>query len=132
MKRTKIEISNPGYSIVLTSEQFEQLGIDTSQDEIRLDVKTFGCWQIPVSVTGLCVECFWEKKPEDYRPHVAKIIIHGQRTMSKVSQGGYELDGIVSVDGVKRRCYTSSMIFETETGHLINVGTINLVKQSEE
>lgn len=115
-----ITIKNPDVAIKLTPEQFKELGIDIKADEIRLEVEHFGMWQIPTKAKGLCTSVKFGKFSR-----VEEITLYGNRTMFDVRQGGYELEGRVSIQGKKYTAFTSACMFETPTGHLINVGVIH-------
>lgn len=111
-------------TIKLTVEQAKNLGIDILQDEIRGNLKTFGVWQIPISFNALCVSRKYGKKENSYHDQCLQVIVYGNRTMTNVKQGGYELNGYVSIKGKKYSCFTSCQTFEVE-GKLIEVSVIH-------
>lgn len=119
---TVITIDNPDTAIKLTLEQANTIGINTAESEQRGVLKTVGHWGIPVSFKALCVSATWTK--DGISSHKTQAVLYGQRTMSNVRQGGYELEGWVSIKGTKYSCFTSSQLFEID-GNLINVAVIH-------
>lgn len=119
-----ITITNPEPAIKLTPEQATALGIDYTQDEIRGELKTFGAWSIPVSFKALCMSATYGVKEDSFISSCLDKTIYGNRTMTNVRQGGYELEGYVSVKGKKYSCFTSSQLFDIN-GHLVNVAVIH-------
>jgi hypothetical protein len=115
-----ITITNPGSSTKLTNKQIRLLGIDPNADKVNGEMKTFGPWQMPINYKAICESMVFG----DYSS-VKEVTIYGYRTMYNVRQSGYCLEGWVSVQGKKRSCFTSDMLIETETGHLISVATIH-------
>jgi len=88
---------------------------DITKDEQRLDIETRGPWSIITKCKGLTIK-------QDF--DTGTVTIYGYRTLSNTKQGGYELEGNVSIKGVKRSAFTSSHLFELENGHLIDVGVL--------
>ena len=87
--------------------------------EKRFDIVSVGPWHICKSITGLASSSkFGEYSSKD------EITIFGTRTMSKCKESGYEMSGIVSVNGKKHRAFTSSTLFELEDKKLVNVATL--------
>jgi hypothetical protein len=50
---------------------------------------------------------------------------YGFRTLTGIRQGGYELEGRVSIGGRKYAAFTSSQLFELPDGRLIDIATIH-------
>lgn len=117
-----MKIRNPGSVIVLTRTEADKLGIEAKDYQQRLDIETSGPWNIPIKVKGLCVDYIYEKNKYG-KPERTGITLYGQRTMTNVSQGGYELDGWVSVKGKKYSAYTSSIDIQVDD-KFIQVGVI--------
>ncbi len=115
----KIIVKNKSGALEITKEQAQTFlsEKDLSVGECRGQMKTFGPWQIPVSYTALA-----EEKNED------TVVIHGFRTISRPKQSGYELVGQVSIEGKKRRAFTSSQLFSVD-GKLVSVATIYVCKE---
>ena len=99
----------------LTIEQAKVLGIDYTQDGQRLEIETRGPWSIISKCRGLAMRQNFD---------TGEVTIYGQRILSNARQSGYELEGWVSIGGVKRSGFTSSHLFEMEDGHLIDVGIL--------
>lgn len=114
-----LTIQNPDVAVKLTRKQAEQFGINPDVDEVRGELKTRGMWNVPVSFKALCSTAKFGKYSSQ-----TEITLFGQRTMTDVRQGGYELEGRVSIGGKKYTCFTSSQLFQVE-GRLINVDLIH-------
>jgi hypothetical protein len=114
----KLTFINPDVAIKLTEEQAKQLGIDITLDQQHLNVEHFGPWQIVKSCKGLTQSSKFESG------RAIETTLYGQRTLSQVTQGGYELNGYVSIQGKKYSAFTSSQLFNVN-GHLIDVGIIH-------
>ena len=122
--KNPIIINNPEVAIKLTKEQASLLGIDTTKDQMEGELKTRGAWSIPISYKAICITAIYEKVY--YTKCIQKTII-GIRTLSNVRQGGYHLEGYVSIKGKKYSAFTSSQLFEIE-GKLIDVAVIHARK----
>jgi hypothetical protein len=90
--------------------------------ELRGKLKTYGPWQLPVSYTALAVE-YTEVDETHFSPYYPTAILHGLRTMSRPRESGYVLEGQVSIDGKKRRAFTSSALFLVG-GKLVDVAIL--------
>jgi len=53
-----------------------------------------------------------------------EITIWGPRALSDAREGGYQMEGRVSIGGVKARAFTSSTMFELADGRLVKAGTL--------
>lgn len=84
--------------------------VPESVNSIRGELKTSGMWQLPVSYRALCVD--------------SERNIYGIRTLTNVQQSGYEIEGRVSVNGKRVRGFSSSMLFYTPSGKLVDVAII--------
>ena len=122
MKSKKLIINNPDVAIKLTKEQFKVFNIDTSKDT-HLNTEHSGVWQQIAKCSGLCMSATWDKSSMFARK--TEAVIYGNRTMSDIRSGGYELEGRVSIDGKKYTCFTSSQLFDTPEGKTIEVGIIH-------
>lgn len=80
--------------------------------EVRGDLRTFGPWALPVSYRALAVDC-------DCR-------VYGVRTLSRVRESGYALEGRVKVNGRSYRGFTSSQLFQRPDGSLVDVAVIHV------
>jgi hypothetical protein len=118
---------NKGGALKISKEDFLALGLPESaieKGEQRGELKTFGPWGIPVSYKALAMSVKYT--PEDKQRYTAEndgATAYGIRTLTNVRQGGYELEGRVSVNGKKYRGFTSSQLFEID-GKLVDVATI--------
>jgi hypothetical protein len=99
----------------LTIDQAIELFGSATIDEQRGDITTRGPWNTISGFKALCVRQDFDN---------GDIIIYGYRRLQKIRQGGYELEGRVSIGGKEYTAFTSSHLFELENGHLIDVATI--------
>ena len=116
-------------ALKITRQEFADLGLpdDAIQTgEVRGQLKTFGPWQLPVSYTALAISR--EYTPDDRRRYSAEtdsVTAYGIRTLSAPRQSGHELEGRVSVNGIRRRGFSSSQLFEVD-GKLVDVAIIHV------
>ena len=99
----------------LSLEAAKELLGDITKDEQRLDLSFRGPWSIISKCRGLAIRQNFE---------TGSVTIYGYRTLSNPRQTGYELEGWVSIKGVKRSAFTSSHLFELKNGHLIDVSVL--------
>lgn len=86
----------------------------------NLDIETHEPWGIVSKVRGLAVE----RITEGTYPNVGntlRVIIHGVRSLSNPRESGHQMEGRVSIDGKRRRAFTSSMLFRLPDGKLCDV-----------
>ena len=114
---------NPETAIKITKEDAIAFGINPELDQQRGELKTFGVWNIPKSFKALCLSSIFDKSKGYYV--TLQTTVYGQRTLTNVRQGGYELEGYVSIRGKKYTAFTSSQLFEIE-GKLIDVAIIHV------
>lgn len=113
----------------LTHEQAAALftPAELAAKESRLDVRTVGPWGIPVSAVGLVVSFNYEAdKANNYSNPRQPLRVYGRRTMTNWKQTGFEAEGVASVDGRKRRVFTSSKLFQLPDGSLISASVLHL------
>ena len=97
--------------------------------ELRGEITTRGPWGMIASYRAIATTATW--KPGPTFDYVDEFTIHGLRTMS-ARESGFDLEGHVSIDGKKRSCFTSSILFELPDGKLINVAVIHVRPAKEE
>ena len=107
----------------ITEEQWKEFISDTIGD-ISGEMVTVGPWQIPVKFVAPAASYTW--KNNGYCDFIESVTLYGKRTLCRVKESDYKLEGIVSINGVKRRAYTSSIMFELPDGRLYNVATIQV------
>ena len=118
-------------TLPLTKEEYLSLGIPEKgllSGEVRGELKTFGPWGIPVSYKALAE--YKQFTPEESRRYAGEsegVEVYGERTLTNITQRGYELEGRVSVGGKKYRGFTSSQLFDVD-GKLVSVATIFVCK----
>ena len=117
--------AQPGATPISTEDALLLFGADAlAAGERRGEIATYGSWNIITSYKALAVTATWKPGAAGY-DYVDEYTLHGDRTMSRPKQSGYDLEGYISIDGVKRSCFTSSILFELPAGQLINVAVIH-------
>ena len=96
----------------LSLEAAKEIFGDITKGEQRLDLSFRGPWSIISKCRGLAIRQNFD---------TGETTIYGYRALSKPRSSGYQLEGWVSIKGVKRSAFTSSHLFELENGHLIDV-----------
>ena len=128
MKTLKVwnrEECNKG-ALSITREELLSLGItedDIEKGEKRGVLNTYGPWCIPVSYKALCMSMV--NTYPDFPSITHSKTAYGIRTLTNVKQGGYVLEGYVSIGGKKHSAFTSSQLFELPGGKLIDVAVIH-------
>lgn len=115
-----------GGALKITEGDLLAMGInqaDIETGEKRGDLKTYGPWQIPVSYRALCMSMV--NAYPDFPSITHSKTAYGVRTLTNIRQGGYELEGRVSIKGKKYTAFASSQLFELPDGRLIDVATIH-------
>lgn len=125
MRNQVIVLPYESGAVKLSDEQARALfsEAEIAAGEQRGNVRTVGPWQLPVSYTALCTSNTFNRDvyPVEHGP----LHVYGRRTLSRVRQSGYELEGRVSVGGRQYRGFTSSQLFELPGGKLISAATIH-------
>lgn len=103
---------------------------DIAKGESRFEIATRGPWRQCVFVRGLVATAEWIKGPTHDR--VSAYALHGVRKMTAPIKSGYAMEGKVSLDGISRRAFTSSILFEVsdfrDVGcpELVNVSVLHV------
>jgi len=109
-------------SVKATREQLLELGLtdaDIEAGEKRFEMETWGCYGVTRSLRAI-VECgeFGDNSTMTWKH------FYSMRTMSNPRQSGYDMEGVVSLGGIKSTCFTSSQLFELPCGKLVDVAVI--------
>ncbi len=110
--------AEPG-CVPITEEQWLAYISDSLEDQ-RGDMETYGPWSIPVRYTAPCLTYVFGEHSS-----IVSVTLYGKRTMSRPKESGYQLEGIVSLGGRKRTCFTSSQLFKLPGGKLLESATIH-------
>lgn len=113
-------------ALPVTKDELLSMGItetDIVAGEKRGGIKTYGPWNIPVSYKALCMSMV--NTYPDFPSITHNKTAYGMRTLTGIRQGGYELEGRVSIGGKKYSAFTSSQLFELPDGRLIDVAVIH-------
>ena len=110
-----------GITAKITEDQWKEFVSDTFGD-ISGELVTVGPWQVPVKFVALTASYTW--KNNGYGEFIESVTLYGKRTLCRVKEGSYNLEGIVSINGKKKSGYSSSVMFQLPDGQLYEVGTI--------
>jgi hypothetical protein len=128
MKYQKLTLkAGAGSTKISLENAIKFLGADAIEaGEKRGTSKHYGPYSIITSYTALATTATWKDIGLTYGV-VNEYTLHGNRTITNPKQSGYGLEGYVSIDGIKRSCFTSSILFEIEeTKQLIDVAVIHV------
>ena len=115
-------------TIPATESQLASLGITTEQitaGEARFDMVTVGPWNVCLSITAIVEDA-------EYVANGAKRDVkrfYPARKCSNPKQMGYDMEGTISLNGVRRHVFTSSQLFELPDGRLIDVSTLHTCRR---
>jgi hypothetical protein len=119
MKPSPLTLPAQAGAIQITEAQLASFGIEAQ--DTRGELETFGPWSLPVRFRALAVSYVFSPN------HWAETVtLYGLRTMGKLRESGYCLEGRVSVEGRKRRGFTSSQLWQLLDGRLIETATIHV------
>jgi len=117
--------AQPGATPISLEDATRLFGADAiTAGELRGDIQTRGTWSICISYKAHAVTATWKPGTAGYN-YVDTYTLYGMRTMSRPRQGGYDLEGYVSIAGVKRSSFTSSILFQLPDGKYIDVAVIH-------
>jgi hypothetical protein len=117
--------SPPSGSIPATVEQLLVLGFSPAEIEAgekRAEAETLGPWQTVSRLRGIVVSVEFDRSAFPTRSK--RFRAWPMRSMSRPRYMGYDMEGKISLDGVKVRAFTSSQLFELPNGKLINCFTL--------
>lgn len=117
-----ITIPATGGALKVTEEQWKQYLSETLEDS-RGNLETFGPWHIPVKFQAPAISIEWG---ENHWP--ISYTFYGPRTLRDLKNGGYDLQGRVSISGKKVRGFTSSLLCELPDGKLLETAVIHCCK----
>ena len=132
MKNTiQYPISNglPSVDLPISQELANQLFTpeQIAAGQRRFTITRGGDYGNVSSVSGLAISRSSDRsKLSKYAPEhcMTECTIYGDRTLSRVSQSGYEMQGYVSIEGKSRRAFTSSLMFRLPDGTLISCAVL--------
>jgi len=104
-----------------TVEQLLVLGFSPAEIEAgekRAEVETFGPWQTVSRLRGIVVSVEFDRSAFPARSK--RFRAWPVRSMARPRPMGYDMEGKISLGGVKVRAFTSSQLFELPDGKLIN------------
>lgn len=125
MKTPIIDIESPPHAVPVTWEQLEALGItkeDIEAGEKRGESTYVGPWDIMKSYKAIVEHLEWG----DSRGTLERkrLRVWPPRTMANIRPCGYDIEGWVSLGGKKVSCFSSSIMFETPDGRLVDCAAI--------
>lgn len=117
---TTLETST--YALPITREQF-QCFFGCEPQDVRAELKACGPWHIPHTLRAPAIRRHWQG--EGLLRHVAAISFYGKRSLYRLRQDGYWLEGQCKVEGEEVSGYTSDIMVEVE-GSLYTVEVISV------
>ena len=117
-KLASLTLNCPGGAVPISEEQFREFVAFKFEDQ-RHDIEVRGPWHQPVKLQALAVSYTWTTHHS-----METITLYGKRSLCSLKESGYQLEGKVSINNVKRRGFTSSQLFELPDGRLIDVAVI--------
>lgn len=125
MKLTPLTLAAEPGCVPITEAQWLAY-VSQSLEDQNGEMKTYGSWQLPVRFIAPCLSYEWG----DYSS-IKSVTLYGKRTMGKLKESGYHLEGHLSVGGAKVSGFTSSQLFKLPNGRLLETATIHArVKQA--
>lgn len=120
-----IDIENPPHAVPVTWEQLEALGItkeDIEAGEKRGESTHVGPWQVIKSYKAIVIA----KDFDDSRGYTVskRLRVWTPRTMTNIHSELTCIAGWVSLGGKKVSCFSSSIMFETPDGRLVDCAAI--------
>lgn len=109
-------------AICITESQFREY-ISPEITDQHGDLETIGHWSIPVRFKAPAVSYTWGEYST-----IKEVTLYGKRTLGNLKQSGYDLEGRVSVNGTKKRGFTSSQLWQLPDGRLIETSVIHVCK----
>jgi len=95
--------------------------------EQRAEIETTGYgWNVVTGVRALAMAIDYRTAPEHVSWAATEGEVFGMRALSNPKESGYQMEGSVSIGGVKYRALTSSALFEREDGTLCDVATLHV------
>lgn len=115
-----VTLDTPEYAIKLTREQFQKF-IGCELQDTRGQLKTFGPWSLPVTFKAPCIKRHW--KNEGYGNNIVAVTFYGRRSLYRMQQAGYWLEGKCKVEGKEVSGDTCDIMVEVE-GNLYDIAVI--------
>jgi len=116
-------------ALPISKRELIDMGIsekDIDKGESRGKFKTIPPWGIPVTYRAMVMSrVYTPKEKQRYIAETETVTMYGIRTMGKISQSGYEIEGWLSLNGKKTRGFSSSQLFELENGKLVDIAIIH-------
>ena len=125
MKTPIIDIENPPHAVPVTWEQLEALGItkeDIKAGEKRGESTHVGAWSVIKSYKAIVIAKVFDDSYGFTKS--TRLRVWPPRTMTNIRQCGYNIEGWASLGGKKVSCFSSSIMFETPDGGLIDCAAI--------
>ena len=120
IKVKPVTVETNTYELKLSSEQFQSL-IGGEPRDVSGDLETYGPWQLPVRFKAVCVHREWKDG------FVSSVTFFGPRTLGKLKQADWHLEGRCKVGGKEVRGHTCSIMVDVD-GSLYTVGVISITK----
>jgi hypothetical protein len=122
MKLSPLTLAAEPGCVPITEEQWLAYVSDSLEDQ-HGSLETYGPWHLPVKFTAPCLTYEWGEYSS-----IQSVTLYGKRTLSKLKESGYRLEGRLSLGGQKVTGFTSSQLFKLPDGRLLDSGIIHARK----
>lgn len=112
--------AEPG-CVPITEEQWlTYVSHSSSLEDQRGDLEICGPWHLPVRFIAPCLTYTWGEHSS-----IQTVTLYGKRTLGRLKESGYCLEGSLSLGGQKVTGFTSSQLFRLPGGRLLESAVIH-------
>lgn len=104
---------------IITKDQWRAYVSPTLEDT-HGELETYGPWSLPVRYVAPCITYVRGEFSS-----IKSVTLYGPRTLSKLTQAGYHLEGRLSLLGRTTTGFTSSRLFKLPDGRLLETAVIH-------
>lgn len=122
MKLSPLTLTAEPGCVPISEEQW-LVYVSDSLDDQRGELETCGLWCLPVRFIAPCLTYVWGEHSS-----IQSVTLYGKRTMGKLKESGYCLEGSLSLNGSKTTGFTSSQLFRLPDGRLLESAVIHARK----
>lgn len=117
-----VTLDTPEYAISMTAEVFRNI-FGVEPQDIRAEIEVCGAWGLPVTFKAPAIHWHWKNK--GYGNTIVATTFYGKRSLYKLRQQGYYLEGRCKVGGKEFDGWTSDIMVDVE-GRLVGVAVISI------
>jgi hypothetical protein len=94
--------------------------ISPTLTDLRGDLQTVGPWHLPVRYIAPCLTYVWGEHST-----IQSVTLYGPRTLLRLRESGYHLEGQLSLCGRTVSGFTSAEMFRLPDGRLLETSVIH-------